>query len=178
MNRVLVVNDSRFESIVIKDILSTIGYIVEFSDENSAVTKVQSFCPNYIIANLTMRNVNGDQLISLIKMKYPEIKCLLSSNNPINIEQFQNNKIDAVFQTPIDKNELHQIIKNIAKKNGNDKVALDNNSENDKKSNNNDENRKNPENNNNIKFCPYCGSKLQDEQKQSFTFCPFCGKKI
>lgn len=106
MSRILLVNDCKFESFIMKDILINVGHEVEISNEFEAIDKVKSNYPDIVIANLIMKNIQGDELINRIKNYKEEIKCILSSSNPIKLENYKNKKIDAVIHTPINKVEL------------------------------------------------------------------------
>lgn len=173
MRKVLLINDSKFECIIIKDILNNLGYDVVMGDEDNALNLIMQHKANFVIVNYIMRNITGDQLISVIKAKNPNIKCVLSSSNNINMEQFHHKKIDAVFSTPIDRQSLAKIFKSfdvtdkikaeefeIVKPKTPEMVELKTATA------------------NSPKFCPYCGHQLDKEKEKSFTFCPFCGHKL
>lgn len=132
MSKILLVNDCKFESFIMKDILDNMGYEVESSNEFQALEKVEFSYPDIVIANLIMKSIQGDDLIEKIKKNNDEIRCILSSSNPINLESYKNKKVDAVIHTPIDKNELIKALEAKANKD------------------------------NNFKFCPYCGEKLNN----------------
>jgi len=55
MKKVLLVNDSKFESMILKDMLVSIGYIAGIADEYDAIEKVQDMRPDYIIINRVMK---------------------------------------------------------------------------------------------------------------------------
>lgn len=112
MSRVLLVNDSKFESMIMKDMMDSIGCFVKITDEDSALMEVQSFRPDYVIVNYVMKKTLGDQLISVIKMQDPRVRCILFSSNPIKLEDFRFKKIDAVFQTPVDRSSLEKVFTN------------------------------------------------------------------
>lgn len=148
MSKVLLINDCKFENLIMKDILDKMGYEVEVADEYNALEKVKFLYPDIVIANLIMKSTQGDELIEKIKKNISEVKCILSSSNSITIENYRNKNVDAVIHTPINKSELEKAleakIKPIEKKD------------------------------NKFKFCPYCGNKLNGD----FAFCPYCGQKI
>ena len=171
MSKVLLINDSKFECIIIKDILFNLGFDVVIGDEDNALSLVISLTPEFVIVNYIMKKISGDQLISIIKAKNPNIKCILSSSNTINKEQFPHKKIDAVFHTPIDRQVLSSVIKSISIEKATvieemkvvkqDKVKnIDFEEPLEEKS----------------KFCSNCGHILDKEKE--FTFCPYCGHKI
>jgi len=64
MKKVLLVNDSKFESMILKDMLVSIGYIAGIADEYDAIEKVQDMRPDYIIINRVMKEIYGDELAS------------------------------------------------------------------------------------------------------------------
>lgn len=113
MKKVLLINDSKFESLILKDMLTSIGYIAGISDEYDAVGKVQTMCPDYIIINRVMKGIYGDELAIEIKSRFPSIKCILSSCDSISIDDFNNTGIDAVIKTPIDEYRLGVVLKNM-----------------------------------------------------------------
>ncbi len=113
MKKVLLVNDSRFENQIIKDILDYAGYEVQISDEYDAIKKIKQFEPEYVILNLMMKNIRGDQLAAMIKLENSQIKCIISSNNAIKIDDFNKKRVDGVFQTPIDRKGIETVLNNI-----------------------------------------------------------------
>jgi two-component system chemotaxis response regulator CheY len=116
MKKVLLVNDSKFESIIMKDMLKNMGYDVRISGEEDALNMAVKCTPDYVIANYTMKNINGEQLISLVKSKVPKAKCLLSSNNAELINKELSNEIDAKFQTPVTRFGLEVVFDSVRKK--------------------------------------------------------------
>lgn len=148
MSKVLLVNDCRFESMIMKDVLDSMGYEVEVTNEFDAMDKVKFSYPEIVIANLVMKSIQGDELIEKIKQSRKEIKCILSSNNPIKLKDYKSKRVDAVIHTPINKAELIDALE----------AKLEIEVKEDVK----------------YKFCPYCGGKLQG----GFAFCPGCGHKI
>ncbi|HOM03294.1 MAG TPA: response regulator [Acetivibrio sp.] len=113
MKKVLLVNDSKFENLILKDMLDSIGYIAATADEYDAIDKVLAMRPDYIIINRVMKETHGDELASKIKARFPEIRCILSSCDLINIDDYSNTGIDAVIRTPIDQYRLKAVLKNM-----------------------------------------------------------------
>lgn len=126
MKKILVVNDCKFESIVMQDCLSDIGYSVRVASEYTAVIESKNFHPDILIANLIMKSTTGDKLISKIKSESPEIICLLSSCDPIKLEDFEGNKVDGVINTPINKDRLSEILDKVIKSYHNTEVKRNN----------------------------------------------------
>jgi len=102
MKKVLIVNDCRFESIIMRDIISKFGYNVKVTNEYSAVREVKEFLPNVIIANLIMKDTTGDELINKVKDIDSNIYGILSSCNVLNKDDFKLKRVDEVIQTPVD----------------------------------------------------------------------------
>ena len=192
MQKVLLVNDSKFECVVLKDILFNLGYDIIITDEYDAMRLAQNHNPDYVIANYIMKQIRGDQLITLIKMQNSNIKCILSSSNPINLDDFRYKRIDAVFQTPIDRVKLFQLISNINASNATSKSQLhaidstrniqthlipeDTNM--DKQPCADEGKSKTPYTVVNLAFCPNCGNNLDNDSKKKIAFCPYCGSKL
>jgi two-component system, chemotaxis family, chemotaxis protein CheY len=150
VKKVLLVNDCRFESAVMKDKLEKLNYEVRISDELSAVEKALSYHPDMVIANLIMKNTQGDALLSEIKNVDKSIICILSSCSHVTKKQFSSACVDEVINTPVDDYKLKSIIGSCI----------------------NAEKRKVP-----YAFCPFCGKSL-GKRNELIRFCPFCGKKV
>lgn len=148
MSKVLLINDCRFESMVMKDMLDGMGYDVDITNEYEALNKVKYSYPDIVIANLIMKSIQGDELIEKIKRSREDIKCILSSSNSIALDTYKNKRVDAVIHTPIKKEELIEALQ--CNKSPSGKTGSEYN------------------------FCPYCGQKLNGE----FAFCSYCGHKI
>ncbi|MFL0194106.1 response regulator [Clostridium sp. WILCCON 0269] len=159
MKRILLVNDCKFESIIMKDKLINIGYEVEVSNEYGASSKINKFNPDVIIVNFVMKDITGDKLIEKIKAERPNIACILSSCDKINPGAFTGKGVDDIINTPIDEEKLSEVInKAILKyqtKHGNTNFRF-------KKA---------------MLFCPYCGGEF-NHTNNSFAFCPYCGGEL
>lgn len=185
MKKILLVNDCKFESLVMKDYLNDIGYSVQVANEYDVFVQVRKCQPDIVIANLIMRDTTGDKLIEYIKSTNPGIICLLSSCDLIKLEDFIENKVDEVIHTPINKLGLSEILNKTLSKTGNSNVKVIKDSverglsdisykhtEVNLLSNPNVSEKKSD-----FSFCPYCGQKLTVSD-QKFLFCPYCGQKI
>jgi response regulator RpfG family c-di-GMP phosphodiesterase len=114
MKRILVINDSRFENMIMKDNLMDMGYDVEVTNEYNALIKIKEFSPNIVITNLIMKNTTGDRLIEKIKTKNPKVICILSSCDQIELENFKNNKVDEIIHTPASKTQLSEVLNRVS----------------------------------------------------------------
>lgn len=150
MKKVLLVNDCRFESAVMKDKLEKLSYEVKTSEESNAMEKVLSYHPDIVVANLIMKDFNGDSLLAKVKNINKNIICMLSSCSPVKKEQYNPSFVDEVINTPIDDKKLRSILEGF---NENKKVQ------------------------NSYDFCPFCGRRLMHEG-ETIKFCPFCGHSL
>lgn len=152
--KALLVNDSKFESLILRDMLNKLDYEVEIADEFDAVYEVEQFNPDVIIVNYIMQETTGDELIDEIKNGCPTAKCLLSSNSTIKISAFSGKKIDGILQTPASMFSLTDTLERL----GIGSLSKNNSSE--------------P-----IRSCRSCNKDLS-ELVEHIVFCPFCGEKI
>lgn len=173
VKRVLVVNDSRFERKIMRDMLISLGYEVKVTNEYEVFFLLDSYNPDIVIANMNMTNITGDRLIQDIKGRIPTTKCYLSSCSEINPEYSQSKWIDGVFATPINPGSLAKILQQeeieVPKPFEEIMDLAVNCSLGQNLHDENDVTR--------FAFCPYCGNTLS-ESSGKFDFCPFCGMKI
>lgn len=148
MDKILVINDCRLEEVIMKDILVNEGYEVRIDNEYGAISSVKDFLPNTVIVNLIMRETTGDKLISRIKGINNDIKCILSSSNKLQLEDFSKNKVDGIIKTPIERESFLKALKGSAKSNLK------------------------------AKFCINCGTKIEKDMAIKAKFCPNCGQKL
>lgn len=110
MKKVLIINDSRLESLVLKDMINKINLIPIVSNEYDALKNVVNESPAIVIVNYIMEDINGDELAEKIKIVLPEVKCILSSCDNLNKNEYKDKYIDRVIKTPIEFNTLIEII--------------------------------------------------------------------
>ncbi|MDD3269781.1 MAG: response regulator [Syntrophomonadaceae bacterium] len=197
MTKVLIINDSQFERLIMKDIVSSLGYEANTSDEYNIMNLIESDDPDIVIANMTMNRISGDKLIAAIKERKPEIKCYLSSCSKIPPGKLQYPDVDGYIETPVTPGRLERILKNEDQANSGAEQYLQQNIQSiqsveasvldDKQEKINKQHQKKQgyiEGDNSEKqpekatfaFCPYCGHEM--ETKLKYTFCPFCGNKF
>ncbi|QGU94189.1 response regulator [Clostridium bovifaecis] len=111
MKKVLVINDCKFEEIIFRDLLKKLGYDVRISNEYEAIKQLEEFLPNIVIANLIMREITGDRLIKRIKSIKKDTWCVLSSSNPLSLENYKEFSVDEVMQTPISEEKFESALK-------------------------------------------------------------------
>lgn len=162
MKRALLVNDSRFESLILKDLLDEIGYEVELADEFDALLEAEIFNPDLVIVNYIMRETSGDKLIQLLKEGKPEAICLLSTSNIVSKDTFKGSKIDEILRTPVSMFTLKDILRRVEEVNANkleEKMA------------------KEIENTQEERYCRQCNAMIGDFGNH-IVFCPYCGEEI
>lgn len=171
MNRVMIINDSKFECIIIKDIISKRGYSVKITDEFNALKEVSIFLPHIVFVNYIMEKVRGDILIEAIKQKNPSIKCILTSSNELDKSTFKQNMIDDFVCTAKGLSSLKETLSSI-------NLDIDFTP---KEISNKKSVKKEIEKvieDTSRHFCPYCGQKLDIKNGNKFLFCPYCGSKL
>ncbi len=157
--RALLVNDSRFESLILKEMLNGLGYDVELADEFDAIYEAEQFEPHLVIVNYIMRKIKGDKLIQDIKSCIPESKCLLSSNRTVGSEQLEDS-VDGVLHTPISMFSLKDSLKRIGVYE--EKIDFLEKDHHESKM---------------LHCCPYCASSLKAFSEE-IIYCPYCGKSM
>lgn len=172
---------------IMKDLLKNMGYEVVITNEYEALREVRELSPNILISNLIMKDTSGNVLIEKIKLLYPDVRCYLSSNNPIKLEDYKKNKVDDVVQTPADRDVLENLLARSITRNTEIKKdsAFQSRASSDeilqrlmskKRELNTIQASEKSNPSKRMAFCPYCGEKLQSDSK--FAFCPFCGGKL
>jgi NADH pyrophosphatase NudC (nudix superfamily) len=138
-----------------------------------------------------MKEIRGDQLISIVKLSNPGIKCILSSSNDFNGKEFEHKHIDAVIHTPIDRLGMEKVLNKIGSDNeitkamGLQELTLKQVQPETELAGNESENAEtesNPEQIEHefdlIRFCQTCGHKLTEKSGEVVKFCAYCGSKL
>ncbi|MGE5632827.1 MAG: response regulator [Caulobacteraceae bacterium] len=172
MNRILVINDSRFESMILNDTLSQMGYNVKITDEYDAMNQVQSFSPDVVLVNYIMRDTSGDQMADRIKSGSSKVRCILTSSNNIDRKSLSSNKVDAIIKTPVNKSELETVLRGFAGANHEE------NTENNRLKSSLKEWKDRAAADAAFKFCPSCGKTLDSSADKKYRFCPYCGQSL
>jgi two-component system chemotaxis response regulator CheY len=194
MNKILLVNDCRFESMIMKDMLNNLGYDVYTSDEYNVLPKIKELSPNILICNLVMKDIKGDELIRKVKRIFLDIRCYISSSNDIKFEDYKN-WVEGVIKTPTNTDQLIKILGNIKIEKADRSDYLLNNTRKDageelfkrlkekEGTAGSKEVKGEPKielasgNYKVLKYCPYCGDNIE-KFNSTITFCPFCGGKL
>ncbi len=161
--KALLVNDSKFESLILRDMLSKLDYEVEVADEFDAVYEVEQFRPDVVIVNYIMQETTGDKLIQHIKSGQPNAKCVLSSSSVIRMGDFKGHKIDGFLHTPISMFTLKDALHRIGEVSQNDLFleGLDQGKKLDSTK----------------RFCDSCSQDISTFGEH-IVFCPFCGDEL
>lgn len=155
MKRVLLVNDSRFESIILKDMFEQLDYEVAITDEFCALSEVENFQPELVVVNYIMEETRGDQLIGMIKTGQPEMICLMSSNSQLDRQRFKEAGVDNIMRTPVSmftlKDLLRRTYETWQQKHGAPEAG--------------------------DRLCPGCQADISGFS-ENILFCPFCGEEV
>lgn len=108
MRKVLIINDSGFERVVLRDQVQNLGFEVKATDEFEGLRLIKKYQPDIVIANLTMTDITGEQLIEQIKSIQPDIRCLLStcSRN----RHVASQAVDGLLETPATLEQLSRLL--------------------------------------------------------------------
>lgn len=161
--KALLVNDSKFESLILRDMLSKLDFDVEVADEFDAVYEVEQFRPDVVFVNYIMQETTGDELIQHIKLGQPSAKCVLSSNSVVNLNDFKNKEIDGILHTPISMFTLKDTLHRIGEVNQED-IFIEGFTG-DKKTESS------------RRYCDSCNQDIT-EFGEHIVFCPYCGDEL
>lgn len=148
--RALLVNDSKFESLILKDMLQKLNFSVEIADEFDALYAIEKHDPQLVIVNYIMQQTKGDKLIQLMKAGMPDLKCILSSSSNIRKADFPGGFIDGILHTPVSAFLLESVLDAIGILR--EEEIVDDG------------------------LCPNCTKDLSPFD--GITFCPFCGQSL
>lgn len=173
IKKVLIINDSGFERMVLRDQIRMLGYEVKTADEITGLSMIKGFHPDIVVANLTMTDISGDKLLEHIKSTAPHIRCFLSSCSKINWEMVDNDIIDGVIETPVANTTLGKILNESGL--GPNKAEGSAYLPEEKDFINEQTNLQGsvPA----LKICSSCGKDL-NKTGNEFSFCPFCGTRL
>lgn len=157
--KALLVNDSKFESLILRDMLSKLDYDVEVADEFDAVYEVEQFRPDVVFVNYIMQETTGDELIQHIKSGQPTAKCVLSSNSVL--KDFNDKEIDGILHTPISMFTLKDTLHRIGEVNQDEFF----------------EGFAGEETEPSRRYCDSCNQDITEFGKH-IVFCPFCGDEL
>jgi len=160
MKKALLVNDSLFESLILKDLLMELNYEVELADEYDALYQVEQFEPELVVVNYIMHEIRGDQLIEQIKEEKPDLICLLSSSSMIQKDEVKKNILDGILRTPVSMFTLKDLLRRIDTRIS--KTIIE---------------KKIKDRDGEERFCDHCNANISAFSLH-ISFCPFCGEEL
>lgn len=140
---VIIVNDSKFETRILKDILFKLGMNPLISDEYMILRDIKHHRPFMVIVNYILEDSTGDRIIEEIKRKAPKTVCILSSSNLLLMKDFSSSPIDQIMKTPITIDKMKEILKDYLPKKNNQCIKCGKIIQDD------------------FNICPYCGTQLK-----------------
>jgi PleD family two-component response regulator len=119
--KILIVEDSKTQAMLLKHHLKTEGYTVEVAENGiialDIINNEALFSPDIIISDINMPEMNGLQLCRQVKKTHPEIFIvMLTANNDIESlkESFESGAVDFINK-PLNEVEMLIRIRNIAR---------------------------------------------------------------
>jgi CheY-like chemotaxis protein len=97
--KILLVDDEPNIRIVLSAILEQAGYSVEAAEDGyAALRKMQASRPDLVITDLRMPNMNGFELLSVIRTRFPELPTIAISGEFLTVDAQEGPLADAFFQ--------------------------------------------------------------------------------
>lgn len=176
IEKVLIINDSGFERMVLRDQIRMLGYEVKTADEITSLSMINGYHPDIVIANLTMADISGDKLLEHIKSLDPDIRCFLSSCSKIDWSLVNSDSIEGVIETPVANATLEIVLNNPGL--GLNKTDCTPVLQTDRlffTASRESINSSTPVPA--LNSCPSCSKELE-RTGSNFVFCPFCGTRL
>lgn len=97
--RILLVDDEPSIRFVLTAILEQARYAVDVAEDGfAALHKIQHVMPDLVITDLRMPNMNGFELLSVIRTRFPELPTIAISGEFLTVDAQQGPLADAFFQ--------------------------------------------------------------------------------
>lgn len=97
--KILLVDDEPNIRLVLSAVLDRSGYAVEVAEDGfAALRTIQRSKPDLVITDLRMPNMNGFELLSVIRTRYPEIPTIAISGEFLAVDFQEGPLADAFFQ--------------------------------------------------------------------------------
>jgi CheY-like chemotaxis protein len=98
-NRILLVDDESSIRIVLSAVLEQAGYAVDVAEDGfAALRKIQQIKPDLVITDLRMPNMNGFELLFVIRTRFPGLPTIAISGEFLTAVAQQGPLADAFFQ--------------------------------------------------------------------------------
>lgn len=95
--RLLLIDDEPNIRVLLGAILQQAGYVVEVAEDGySALRKIQQAMPDLIITDLRMPNMNGFELLSVVRTRFPQLPTIAISGEFVSVQE--DPLADAFFQ--------------------------------------------------------------------------------
>ena len=90
--RILLVDDEPSIRVVLSAVLRSGGYVVDLAEDGfGALRSIQAAIPDLIISDLRMPNMNGFELLSVVRTKFPQMPVIAISG------EFVSNQVEGVL---------------------------------------------------------------------------------
>jgi len=97
--RILIVDDESSIRFVLKAVFEQEGYAVDVAEDGfAALRKMQSQMPDLVISDLRMPNMNGFELLSVLRTRFPHLPTIAISGEFFTQKMDDNLLADAFFQ--------------------------------------------------------------------------------
>lgn len=97
--RILLVDDEPSVRAMIAAVLRQSGYLVDVAEDGfHALRQIQKCIPDLVITDLRMPNMNGFELLSVIRQRFPEIPAVVISGEFLACQIQEDPLADAFFQ--------------------------------------------------------------------------------
>ena len=99
MKKILLVDDEPNIRLVLGAVLEQAGYSVEVAEDGFvALRQVQRSRPDLVITDLRMPNMNGFELLSVLRTRFPELPTIAISGEFLAVDVQEGPLADAFFQ--------------------------------------------------------------------------------
>lgn len=120
MARILIVDDETSVIMVLKEMLTRLGYdVVSASEAAQALDLVSLGCIDMVITDLVMPNMSGVELIIELKKRVPSVKIIVISGGSLEegpdkfLTRAQNAGADRCLKKPFMLNTLSAMVKEL-----------------------------------------------------------------
>lgn len=97
-NRILLVDDEPSIRVVLSAVLEDAGYTVDVAEHGfDALRKIQNALPELVITDLRMPNMNGFELLAVLRERFPQLPTIVISGE-FQINDVNSSIADAFFQ--------------------------------------------------------------------------------
>jgi CheY-like chemotaxis protein len=97
--KILLVDDEPSIRFLLTTVLEQAGYRVEAAEDGyAALRKIQQALPDLVITDLRMPNMNGFELLSVLRTRFPKLPTIAISGEFLTVDAQQGPLADAFFQ--------------------------------------------------------------------------------